>query len=48
MGIQINEPQVPPKNPVMSKFDLDLETTKKERKDLAKDLEKVENEAEAR
>ena len=49
-GIQINEPQALPRkyiNPPMSKLDLDLEKDKKEKEDLAKELEKVENEAQA-
>lgn len=45
VGIQINEPQAPYKNPIMSKLDLDLEKEKKEREDLAKEHEKVDNEA---
>ena len=47
-GIQINEPQVLPSNstnPSMSKLDLELEKARKEKEDLAKELEKVENEA---
>ena len=48
IGIQINEPQVLPRktiNPPMTKLDLDLEKARKEKEDLAKELEKVENEA---
>lgn len=48
VGIHINEPQVIPNkstNLFMSKVDLYLEKAKKEREDLAKELEKVENEA---
>ena len=50
IGIQINEPQVLPNNstnPSMSKLDLELEKSRKEKEDLAKELEKVENEAQA-
>ena len=50
MGIQINEPQVLSSNstnPSMSKLDLELEKARKEKEDLAKELEKVENEAQA-
>ena len=48
IGVQINEPQVLPSksmNPSMSKLDLELEKARKEKEDLAKDLEKVENES---
>ena len=48
IGIQINEPQALPRksiNPPMSKLDLYLEKARKEKEDLAKELEKVENEA---
>ena len=48
LGVQINEPQVLPSkyaSLVKSKLDLDLEKVKKERKYLAKELEKVDNEA---
>ena len=50
IGVQINEPQVLPSkstNPPMSKLDLELEKARKEKEDLAKELEKVENEAQA-
>ena len=47
VGIQINEPQMPSNKPVMSKLDLELEKAKKEKEDLAKELEKVENEVQA-
>lgn len=47
VGIKINEPQVPSKNIIMSKLDLELEKVKIEKQDLAKELEKVENEAQA-
>ena len=49
-GIQINEPQVllsNSTNPPMSKLDLELEKARKEKEYLAKQLEKVENEAQA-
>lgn len=46
MGIQINEPHVPPKNIVISKIYLELERTKNKREDIAKELEKFENEVE--
>lgn len=46
VGIHINEPPLPPKNIFISKVDLELEIDKKEREDMAKDLEKVENKAE--
>ncbi len=49
-GIQINEPQVLPRKSLksfMSKLDLDLEKARKEKGDLAKELEKVGNEAQA-
>ena len=46
VGIQINEPMVTTKNNlVMSKIELELERARKEKEDLAKELEKVENEA---
>ena len=47
IGIQTNEPQDLPRksiNPPISKLDLDLEKARK-KKDLANELEKVENEA---
>lgn len=48
VGIQINEPQAVPRkyvNSPMSKLDVDLEKAKKEKEDLVKELEKLENEA---
>ena len=46
VGIHISEPMVTTKNNiVMSKIDLELEKARKEKEDLAKELEKVENEA---
>ena len=46
VGIQINEHVATEKNTlVMSKLDLELEKARKERQDLDKELEKVENEA---
>ena len=50
IGIQINEPQATLNkymNPPMSILDLGLEKSRKEKEDLAKELEKVENEAQA-
>ena len=50
IGVQINEPQVLPRkstNPPMSKLDLELEKARKDKEDLAKELEKVENEDQA-
>ena len=50
IGIQINEPHALPSKPIqptMSKLDLDLEKARKENEDLAKELERVENEAQA-
>ena len=48
-GVQINEPLLPSESiPYgMTKLDLELEKSRKEREDLAKELEKVENEAQA-
>lgn len=47
LGIQINEPQMPINKFVMSKLDLQFKKEKKEKENLAKELEKVENEAQA-
>ncbi len=50
IGIWINEPQALPSKPIqpfISKLDLDLEKARKEKQDLAKELDKVENEAQA-
>ena len=48
VGIQINEPMVTTKNNLaISKIDLELEKARQEKEDLAKELEKVENEATA-
>ena len=50
IGIQINQPQALIRksiNPSMSKLVLDLEKVRKEKEELAKELEKVENEAQA-
>ena len=49
VGVQINEPQPLSKSiPCgMTQLDLELEKSRKEREDLAKELEKVENEAQA-
>ena len=47
IGVQINEPQ-PLSNSIpcgMTQLDLELEKSRKEREDFAKELEKVENEA---
>ena len=45
VGIQINEPMVTTKNNlVMSKIELELERARKEKEDLAKELEKEKNE----
>lgn len=47
VGVQINEPHPSSKSTTftISKLDLDLEKARKEKDDLAKELEKVENEA---
>ena len=49
VGVQINEPHLLSKSTpyVMTKLDLELEKSRKEKEDLAKELEKVENEAQA-
>ena len=49
VGVQINEPNLlgRPTSLVMSKLDLDLKKSRKEREDLTKELERVENEAQA-
>ena len=45
VGIQINEPVIIAKNTlVMSKLELELESARKEKEDLVKELEKYENE----
>lgn len=46
VGIQINELQALPRKPIQPSM-LDLEKVRKEKEDLAKELEKVENEAQA-
>ena len=47
VGVQINEPHLPNKSIplVISKLDLDLEKSRKEKEYLTKELERVENEA---
>jgi len=49
VGVQINEPQPLSKSTPcgMTKLDLELEKSRKEKEGLAKEIEKVENEAQA-